>query len=72
MPAVVLEGYKSGKLAYVAGHYYIFRNGRKEVDPRPLSRFDTEKVLWGECPHPWGIRIETESQPFPVLAVFTP
>ena len=53
--AAVLDGFKSGQLAYVASHYYIFRNGKKEAGPRPLSGLDPEKVLWGEHPNPRGI-----------------
>lgn len=64
--AAVLEGYKSGNLEYVPGHYYIYRNGKQEAGPRPLSGFDPEKVLWEEYPSPRGIWIETVSQPFPV------
>lgn len=65
--AAVLDGFKSGQLAYVAGHYYIFRNGKKAAGPRPLSGFDPEKVLWEEYPNPRGIWIESMSQPFPIL-----
>lgn len=65
--AAVLEGYKSGQLAYVPAHYYIYKNGKKEAGPRPLSGFDPEKVLWGEYPNPRGVWIESVNQPFPVL-----
>ena len=62
----VLEGFRSGDLEYVPEHYYIFRNGKQEAGPRPLSGFDPKKVLFEEYPSPRGIWIESVSQPFPV------
>lgn len=54
----VLDGYQSGRLKYVAGHYYVFRDGQMLAGPRRLLKFDEEKVVFDEFDGPTGLWIE--------------
>lgn len=54
----VLDGYQSGRLKYVAGHYYVFRDGQMLAGPRRLLNFDEKKVVFDEFDGPKGLWIE--------------
>lgn len=54
----VLDGYQSGRLKYVAGHYYVFRDGQMLAGPRRPLNFDEEKMVFDEFGGPIGLWIE--------------
>ncbi|ODM22760.1 hypothetical protein SI65_00349 [Aspergillus cristatus] len=65
----VLYGYQSRKLKYVAGHYYVFRDGQMLTGPRPLLSFDEETVVFDEFNGPQGLWTKRCDEPPVLMAV---